>query len=139
SQSAANKFSIGFSNNSSFEDEFYKTMSHYCTMQGTRYQRNVKLTDVFPEELTNPAVNTREFDGVIYEGKVPKVLFEINGAEHLKDKKRIESDQRKMQLSNQKGIQLILIPNQYVKHYEFIRELMNKIKGGVYQKTLFEI
>jgi len=30
------------------------------------------------------------------------------------------------------------IPNQYVNHYEFIRELMNKIKGGVYQKTLFD-
>ncbi len=33
---------------------------------------------------------------------------------------------------------MILIPNQYVKHYEFIRELINKIKGGTYQKTLFD-
>jgi len=31
-QSAANRFTIGFSNDSVFEDEFYKTISHYCTI-----------------------------------------------------------------------------------------------------------
>ncbi len=138
SQSAANKFTIGFSNNSLFEDEFYKTMSHYCTIQGTRFQRNVKLTDVFPEEINNPDMNKREFDGVVFEGRVPKVLFEVNGTEHTKNKKRIESDILKMRFAKSKDLKLIIIPNQYVKHYEYIRELMNKIKGGVYQKTLFE-
>jgi hypothetical protein len=44
----------------------------------------------------------------------------------------------KMYLLNSKKFDRINIPNQYVKHYEFIRELMNKIKGGVYQKTLFD-
>lgn len=138
SQSTANRFTIGFSNNSVFEDEFYKTMSHYCTIQGTRFERNVKLTDVFPEEINNAALNKREFDGIVFEGKAPKVIFEVNGAEHTKNKKRIESDTLKMQLAKSKDVKLILIPNQYVKHYEYIRELMNKIKGGVYQKTLFE-
>lgn len=74
SQSNANKFTIGFSNNSVFEDEFYKTMSHYCTVQGTRFERNVKLTDVFPEEINDPALNKREFDGILFEGRVPKVI-----------------------------------------------------------------
>jgi hypothetical protein len=138
SQSTANRFTIGFSNNSVFEDEFYKTMSHYCTIQGTRFERNVKLTDVFPEEINNATVNKREFDGIVFEGKVPKVIFEVNGAEHSKNKKRIESDTLKMQLTKSKDVKLILIPNQYVKHYEYIRELMNKIKGGVSQKALFE-
>jgi hypothetical protein len=138
SQSNANKFTIGFSNNSVFEDEFYKTMSHYCTVQGTRFERNVKLTDVFPEEINNPALNKREFDGILYEGRVPKVIFEVNGTEHVKSKKRIESDTLKMRLVESKDVKLILIPNQYVKHYEYIRELMNKIKGVVYQKPLFE-
>jgi hypothetical protein len=139
SQSTANKFTIGFSNNSVFEDEFYKTMSHYCMIQGTRFQRNVKLTDVFPEEINNPALNKREFDGIVFEGKMPRVIFEVNGIEHAKNKKRIESDILKMRLTKSKDVKLILIPNQYVKHYEYIRELMNKIKGGVYQKTLFEV
>ena len=137
SESMASKFTIGFSNNSVFEDEFYQTMSHYCTVQGTRFERNVKVTDVFPEEINNPAVNKKEFDGVMYVGKTPKVIFEINGAEHFKNKKRIESDKLKMHLAKIKDLKLILVPNQYVKHYEFIRELLNKIRGGVYQETLF--
>lgn len=137
-QSAANRFTIGFSNDSKFEDEFYKTMSHYCTIQGTRFERNVKVTDVFPGEINNPDVNKKEFDGVIFQGKTPKVVFEINGDEHYKNKKRINSDRIKFQLLSAKNIARMAIPNQYVKHYEFIRELMNKIKGGVYQKTLFD-
>ncbi|QOI96663.1 MAG: hypothetical protein HRU69_03790 [Flammeovirgaceae bacterium] len=139
SQSTVNKFTIGFSNNSVFEDEFYKTMSHYCSIQGSRFKRNVKLTDLFPEEINNPALNKREFDGVIYVGKVPQIVFEINGADHYHNRKRMESDKLKGQLINSKNLKLILIPNQYVKHYEYIRELMNKIKGGTYQKTLFEV
>jgi len=137
-QSTANRFTIGFSNDSKFEDEFYKTMSHYCTIHGTRFERNVKVLDVFPEEINNPAVNKKEFDGVIFQGRIPKVVFEINGAEHYKNKKRIHSDSIKMELLRSKNIARIFIPNQYVKHYEFIRELINKIKGGAYQQTLFE-
>lgn len=137
-QSTANRFTIGFSNDSKFEDEFYKTMSHYCSIQGSRFERNVKVVDVLPEEIENHAVNKKEFDGVIYQGRVPKVVFEINGTEHYRNKKRIESDKLKMELLRSKGINMITIPNPYVKHYEFIRELMNKIKGGVYQKALFD-
>lgn len=137
-QSVANKFTIGFSNDSKFEDEFYKTMSHYCTIQGTRFERNVKVTDVFPEELNNPFFNKKEFDGAIFQNNILKVVFEINGAEHYKNKKTINSDKSKMQLLNSKNIASIFIPNQYVKHYEFIRELMNKIKGADYQTSLFD-
>ncbi|WP_339815262.1 AAA domain-containing protein [uncultured Imperialibacter sp.] len=136
-QSTANRFTIGFSNDSKFENEFYKTMNHFCTIQGSRFERNVKVIDVFPEERNNSAVNKKEFDGVIYEGRIPKVVFEINGAEHYKMKKTIGSDKIKSQLLVSKNIPKIDIPNQYVKHYEFIRELMNKIKGGVYQTALF--
>jgi superfamily I DNA and/or RNA helicase len=137
-QSTANRFTIGFSNDSKFEDEFYKTMSHYCSVQGSRFERNVKVKDVFPEEIDNHSVNKKEFDGVIYQGRVPKVVFEINGTEHYRNRKRIGSDKLKMELLRSKGINLITIPNPYVKHYEFIRELMNKIKGGAYQKSLFD-
>ncbi|SHM52166.1 AAA domain-containing protein [Cyclobacterium lianum] len=137
-QSTANRFTIGFSNDSKFEDEFYKTMSHYCTLEGSRFERNVKVIALFPGEINNPALNKKEFDGVIFQGRIPKVVFEINGIEHYKNKKRIASDKIKMQLLQSKNIARIAIPNQYVKHYEFIRELMNKIKGGVYQKSLFE-
>ncbi|MCC6583785.1 MAG: DNA helicase [Chitinophagales bacterium] len=138
SQSAVNKFTIGFSNNSKFEDAFYRTMSHYCSIRGSKFKRNVKIIDVFPEEKNNILVNKKEFDGVLYERNIPKIIFEINGREHYNKKQTISSDKIKGELLKSKGIQLINIPNQYVKHYEFIRELINKFNGDVYQKTLFD-
>ncbi len=138
SQSVVNKFTIGFSNNSKFEDEFYKTMQHYCSIKGSRFKRNVKVIDVFPEERDNHLVNQKEFDGVIYEKGVPKIVFEVNGSEHSTKKKTIESDKIKMELLGTKNIKRLFIPNQYVKHYEFIRELIGKLNGDGYQKSLFD-
>ncbi|HEX2936768.1 MAG TPA: DEAD/DEAH box helicase [Bacteroidales bacterium] len=138
SQSTVNKLTVGLSNNSVFEDEFYTTMSHYCTTQGSRFSRNVKVVNLFPEERNNVLVNKKEFDGVLYQGNIPKVVFEVNGGEHATKSSRIKSDKLKMQLLNAKNIRLLVIPNQYVKHYEFIRELILKFKGDVYQKTLFD-
>jgi hypothetical protein len=43
-----------------------------------------------------------------------------------------------MELLKTKNIRLLFVPNQYVKHYEFVRELINKFKGDVYQKSLFD-
>jgi len=138
SQSVVNKIAIGFSNNSKFEDEFYKTMQHYCSIQGSRFKRNVKVVDVFPEEKNNQLVNQKEFDGVLYQGNIPKIVFEINGSEHYTKKKTMESDKNKMELLKTKHIEGLFIPNQYVKHYEFIRELINKFNGDVYQISLFD-
>jgi len=137
-QSTVNKLTIGFSNNSKFEDEFYKTMQHYCSLKDTRFRRNVKVVDIFPEEKDNPLVNKKELDGVLFQNNQPKVVFELNGLEHYQQRKTMKSDTLKMELLKKKQIQLLFIPNQYVKHYEFIRELINKFNGDVYQKTLFD-
>lgn len=138
SQSTVNKFTIGFSNDSKFEDEFYKTMLHCCTILGGRFARNVKVIDVIPEEKDNHLVNKKEFDGVFYQGNKPNIVFEINGQEHYTKKKRIESDIIKKDLLKNKNIRLIFIPNHYVKHYEFTRELIKKFRGDVFQNTLFD-
>lgn len=138
SQSTVNKLTIGFSNNSLFEDEFYKTMQHYCSLKYTRFRRNVKIVELFPEERNNSLVNKKELDGVLFEHNIPKVAFEINGREHYREKRSIKSDTIKMQLLASKDVKLLMIPNQYVKHYEFIRELINKFNGNLYQKTLFD-
>ncbi|MGV3695596.1 AAA domain-containing protein [Flavobacterium sp.] len=137
-QSEVNKFTIGFSNNSKFEDEFYKTMQHYCSLKQTQFRRNVKIIELFPEERDNPLVNKKEFDGVLFENNQPKVIIELNGAEHYYNRKTMKSDAVKMELLSSKDLPLLLIPNQYVKHYEFIRELINKFNGNIYQKTLFD-
>jgi len=138
-QSTANRFTIGFSNDSNFENEFYKTMQHYCSIRGGRFKRNVKLIELFPSKLNDNRLNKREFDGVLYEGKIPKVVFELNGAEHLYDPKIIESDKLKKDLLDEKGIQLIPLENAYVKHYEYIGALINKNNGGEFQTRLFDM
>ncbi|WP_353086427.1 AAA domain-containing protein [Flavobacterium sp.] len=137
-QSQVNKLTIGFSNNSKFEDEFYKTMQHYCSLKETRFRRNVKVIEVFPEERHNTLINKKEYDGVLYENNQPKVIFELNGAEHYHNPRTLKSDKIKMELIHNKKLQLITVPNPYVKHYEFIRELINKFNGIGYQRTLFE-
>jgi len=138
SPSATNTIEIGYSNNSKFENEFYSTMSHYCSTIGSTFKRNVKIVDVLPEEKENAHVNKKEFDGVIYQGRQPMVVFELNGKEHYSNKRTIESDKIKMELLKRKNIKLIMIPNHYVKHYEYIRALINKFRGDVYEKTLFD-
>ncbi|MDH5657711.1 MAG: DUF2726 domain-containing protein, partial [Spirochaetia bacterium] len=138
SQSVANKLTIGLSNDSKYESEFYTTMSHYCSIKGSRFERNVKIIDVFPEEKNNNFVNKKEFDGVLYQGSEPKIVFELNGREHYTKKNRIKSDEIKIELLKAKGVGLMFIPNQYVKHYEFIRELINKFNGDVFEKSLFD-
>lgn len=136
--STTNRFTVGFSNDSKFEDEFYKTMSHFCSTSGVRFERNVKIISLFPEVNLNPTLNKKEFDGVIFENNLPKVVFEVNGDEHRTNKRSISSDKVKSEFLKSKNINLVFIPNQYVKHYEFIRELMQKINGKPYQKELFE-
>ncbi len=136
-ESTSNKFTIGFSNDSKFEDEFYKTMSHYCTVKGGRFKRNVKVTEVFPEERNNPLLVKKEFDGVLFNGPKLEVVFEVHGTEHSSNKKRQASDRIKREFLNSRGIKFIEVPNYYVKHYEIIGELINKIKGESYQMGLF--
>jgi hypothetical protein len=113
-------------------------MQHYCSLKDTRFRRNVKVVDLFPEEKNNPLVNKKELDGVLFQNNEPKVVFELNGLEHYHHKKTMKSDALKIELLKRKQIQLLFIPNQYVKHYEFIRELINKFNGDVYQQTLFD-
>lgn len=137
-QSESSKLTIGFSNNSNFEDEFYKTMSHYCSVSNSKYERNVKVINLFPEHKENPMLNKREFDGVIYQGAEPKVVFEVNGSEHYTQKKPTQSDLLKKELCDKNQIPLILIPNEYVKHYEFIRKLLNNMNDSKYQRSLFD-
>ena len=66
------------------------------------------------------------------------MVFELNGQEHYHHKNTMKSDALKMELLKKKQLKLLFIPNQYVKHYEFIRELINKFNGDVYQRTLFD-
>jgi hypothetical protein len=132
---------IGRSNGSKNEEEFYKTVGHFCSCQKSfsfNVKRNVKLTDIIKDhEFMN---NKQEFDCVLYNYNNPEIVFEINGGEHVGDTKRERLDVKKRQILEQHNIKSITIPNSDVKHYELIRDLILKvIDGSKYQQTLFDI
>ena len=73
---------IGSSNGSQIEDEFYKTISHFCSCHKSfEVERNVKLSKLFKGENEFVGSN-KEFDLVLYEnsffGRKPRIVFEIN-------------------------------------------------------------
>lgn len=75
------KIEIGKSNGSAYEDEFFKTVSHFCSCHKTfEAERNVKISKLFKNENIN---SNMEFDLVIYEKvlfrKKPVIVFEIYG------------------------------------------------------------
>lgn len=115
---------IGYSNNSASEAEFWKTMSHLCSVY-TRYtaSRNVKESEVFKGQPGAEDLKG-EFDLVLYERKKPVLAFEINGIDHALDRDTIRRDREKQGLCRRFGFQLFYIANQDVKDYELIKELI---------------
>ena len=133
---------IGKSNGSVAEDEFFKSVSHFCSCHKTfEAERNIKLNKVI-KNLDNSYSNF-EFDLVLYEktlfGKKPVIAFEINGGEHLGNFAREKADRTKMEICNKHGIKLIFIPNSFVKAYEWIADIILSFKDSnkPIQQSLF--
>ena len=85
-----------------------------------------------------------EFDLVLYEknmfgSKKPVIAFEVNGGEHFGVVAREMSDKTKMTLCQENGITLILIPNSFVKAYEYIADIImsSKNRATSIQQSLF--
>ena len=135
---------IGSSNGSQAEDEFYKTVSHFCSCHNTfEAERNVKLNKLFKgdKEFIN---SNKEFDLVLYETnffrKKPCIVFEINGGEHFGSLNRERSDRVKMEICKRMGIKILFIPNSFVKNYEYIVDIIISSKNAEIpiQQTLFD-
>ena len=136
------KIEIGKSNGSLAEDEFFKTVSHFCSCHKTfEAERNVKVRKVLKDDTISSAM---EFDLVLYEktffGKKPVIAFEVNGGEHLGMAAREMSDKKKMLLCNNAGIKLVMIPNSFVKAYEYVADIIlsSKNKNTSIQQSLFD-
>jgi hypothetical protein len=135
---------IGKSNGSINEDEFYKTMAQLCSMSNQyRIARNVPVAKLFAGDplLTE---SKQEFDAVVYKKKTalteetPAIIFEINGGEHNFDPVKIQNDNRKKELCAEKNITLYFIANSNVKDYEFMREILCKISNEKYDQSVLE-
>lgn len=138
------KIEIGKSNGSKAEDEFFETISHFCSCY--RYfdrERNVKLGKLFGSDCPSGVAN-KEFDMVLYKkvfiNRVPVVAFEVNGGEHLGNYDRERSDRIKAAICKKKGIKLVFIPNTFVKSYEYIADIILSCKtpNKPIQMTLFD-
>ena len=136
------KIEIGNSNGSLAEDEFFKTISHFCSCHKTfEAERNVKVSRIIKDSLGY--YSKQEFDLVLYEksffGKKPVIAFEVNGGEHFGVLSREISDKKKMEICKRNGIKLIFIPNTFVKSYEYIADIIfsSKNKSTTIQHSLF--
>ena len=138
------KIEVGKSNGSVAEDEFFKTVSHFCTCHKSfEAERNVKLNKIFKNNLPQNLAS-KEFDLVLYEktfwGKKPVIVFEVNGGEHFGVLAREKSDRMKMKICKQNNIKIIFIPNSFVKAYEYIADIIlsAKNKSTTIQQSMFD-
>lgn len=119
---------IGNSNGSKNEDIFFRTISHFCSVNNVfQAKRNIKVSSLFNNDpiLSNSKL---EFDVVLYKIKdnalIPKIAIELQGGEHFGNIDREKCDTRKSQICKEKGITLLEIPNSFAKSYETIKELI---------------
>ena len=119
---------IGNSNGSKNEDIFFKTISHFCSVNNVfQAKRNIKIASLFNNDqlLSDSKL---EFDVVLYEIKdttlIPRIAIELQGGEHFGNIDREKCDTRKIQICKEKGITLLEIPNSFAKSYETIKELI---------------
>ncbi len=138
------KIEIGKSNGSVAEDEFFKTVTHFCTCNKTfEADRSVKIGKVIKSNLPQN-ISGDEFDLVLYEkvifNKKPLIAFEVNGGEHFGSRPREISDKKKMDICKENGIKLIFIPNSFVKAYEYIADIIVSCKNKYtsIQQSLFD-
>lgn len=143
-QNESIKIEIGKSNGSIAEDEFFKTISHFCSCnKNFDAERNIKINKIIKKAYTTNFDNM-EFDLVLYEktffGKKPVIAFEVNGGEHFGVIAREMSDKKKMDICQRNGIKLIFIPNSFVKAYEYIADIIlsSKNKTTAIQLSLFD-
>lgn len=138
------KIEIGKSNGSKYEDEFYKTISQFCSVHSSfDVDRNVKIDKI---KVKNPLSYAKEleFDCVLYEKKwpyykVPKIAIEVNGGEHFGNARREYNDSIKRKFCKENDITFLIIPNSMVKSYGYIAQLIDKSKNKKsFQMSLFD-
>ncbi len=119
---------IGSSNGSKNEDLFFRTISHFCSINNFfQAKKNVKLSSLFSNDPLL-AKSKLEFDVVLYEisdtNLIPRIAIELQGGEHFGNIDREKCDARKVEICKEKGISILEIPNSFAKSYETIKELI---------------
>lgn len=135
---------IGKSNGSKNEEEFYKTISHFCSVNSSyEVKRNVPFRVIFSNDEELSKIN-KEFDIVIYERKwpriIPKIVIELNGGEHIAFKSRQLSDKYKLEVCKQRKLKFIMVDNSFIKSYEYLIDIIIGSKNKkMTQISLFDL
>lgn len=115
--------------NTQFEDEFFETLKHITTTKSNIVVHikmkisSVCSSDVIPKDLLN-YFHRGEFDFVIYSDKVPIIVIESDGSEHITNTKTCNNDRKKEMICRLNHIKLYRVPNSYSKRYQVIKELL---------------
>ncbi len=128
---ALKSLTIDRSNGSINEEEFAKTIGQFCSVyKDYKAERQISFEKIFKgsDEFKNCGC---AFDFVLYRRKnvfsptyIPLIAIEVDGGEHLFDKKRQYYDALKVKKCREMGIKLLRIGNRARKHYEEIKRLI---------------
>lgn len=115
--------------NSEYEEEFLTTIKHVLSFnEGLKIQPKMRIADVL-SEIDVSYENMQyflqsHFDFVIYSKRtnLPLLAIEINGIEHYTQEAVMERDKKKKKICESKNMKLLIIPNDYVRRYELIKD-----------------
>ena len=123
--------------NTACEEEFLGTLMHLKTVFGQlQVAVKVKVSDVLDLDSVSKKLfiygNQAHFDFVVYDMmKKPLLAIEVMGLEHFSEIKVRERDERKQEICRQCNLKLISIHNDYVRRYQYIKNIiLNTLKSS---------
>ena len=117
------------------ETAFLETLNHAINammITKTKYvvKKEVPISQLFnSSKQVNDLFYTGRFDYIVYErdGKewLPIFAIELDGNEHTTDLRVIERDKKKQQICDEHNFQLIRVPNNYARRYNYAKEILS--------------
>lgn len=123
------------------ESAFLETLSHAInsmTIAKSRYsvKREVAISQVFSTTTEiNDLFYTGRFDFVVYENvgkkQLPVFALELDGNEHEEDPLVIARDNKKQRICQEHNFELVRVPNNYARRYNYVKDILSTFFGGV--------
>ena len=117
------------------ETAFLETLNHAINammITKSRYvvKKEVSIAQVFSSaNEVNDLFYTGRFDYVVYERSgqelYPVFAVELDGNEHREDARVIERDRKKQEICNKHNFQLIRVPNNYARRYNYVKDILS--------------
>lgn len=117
------------------ETAFLETLNHAINammITKSRYvvKKEVPISQVFSSaDEVNDLFYTGRFDYIVYErdGRelLPVFAIELDGIEHTEDALVIERDKKKQEICDKHNFQLIRVPNNYARRYNYVKDILS--------------